>query len=170
MCLICTYVEEHFLSHVEEDLHAPGKYYALLWEIIEGKFEEKATGWRCCAGWKRLQGIGALSARTLRLLPITPTHEAGLSTFISKPNLLWATPLFRPACNWCTGKAHLQMFNWFLFSMLPCSNDEEGELEVSFFVVFLLYMEESFYIVYIVYQQAIALISFYQEIRKTEQC
>ena len=36
----------------------------------------KKLWWRCCAGWKRLQGIGALSARTLRLLPITPTQPS----------------------------------------------------------------------------------------------
>ena len=29
-------------------------------------------------------------------------------------------------------KAHLQVFNWFLFSMLSCWKDKEGELEVSF--------------------------------------
>ena len=111
----------------------------------------KNLGCRCCAGWKRLQGIGALSARSPRLLPSTrrSQHQNPSSTrpFISKPNLLWATPLFRAACNWCTVKAHLRMFHWFLFSMLSWWKDEEGELQV--FRCLFLSKEDSFYIIVI---------------------
>ena len=106
------------------------------------------------AGWKMLQGMEALSARTPRLVLITrlyhrpPTLRPAIRARGRSFNIyLCKTASLSSPATFLTGaehaidaidalhvKAHLQVFNWFLFSMLSCWKDKEGELEVSFFL------------------------------------
>ena len=79
------------MSHVEKDLYALGKYYAILKEIVEGKFEEKAAV-EVLRRVEKVTGNRSSFCQNPALTSYYPDaafeHEAGLSTFISKPNLL----------------------------------------------------------------------------------